>query len=318
MRQPPAIALLGPTASGKTALAMQLVDAFAAHVPLEIVSIDSAQVFIDMNVGTAKPDAPTLQRYPHHLIDLITPEQRYSAARFRTDALTAMAGITARGKVPLLVGGTMLYFKALREGLAELPEADAALRAEIDAEAARKGWPALHAELAALDPVTAARLQPTDAQRIQRALEIVRLTGHPLDRLFAAQRKPALPYRLHAFGLVPADRGWLHARIAQRFEEMLRHGLVDEVQWLRKKYRLDAALPSMRSVGYRQVWGMLDGHLPLDELRERGIYATRQFAKRQLTWLRGLADIRIVDCQDADLAATIRTSMERIIDDETP
>lgn len=318
MSLPAAIVLLGPTASGKTALAMELVDEFSRHRPLEIVSVDSAQVFVDMNVGTAKPDAATLRRYPHHLIDLITPEQRYSAARFRNDALKAMADITARGKVPLLVGGTMLYFKALREGLAELPEADTALRAEIDAEAARKGWPALHAELAVIDPATAARLKPTDAQRIQRALEIVKLTGEPLDRFFAAQTPPALPFQLHAFGLVPADRGWLHARIAQRFEEMLRQGLVDEVQSLRAKYRLDAALPSMRCVGYRQVWDMLDGSLRVSELRERGIYATRQFAKRQLTWLRGFADIRLVDCQDVALAATIRASIERIIDGNSP
>ena len=315
---PPAIVLLGPTASGKTALAMALVDAFAKLRPLEIVSVDSAQVFIDMNVGTAKPDAAMLQRYPHHLIDLITPEQRYSAARFREDALAAMAAIAARGKVPLLVGGTMLYFKALREGLAELPEADAALRAEIDADAARKGWPALHAELAAVDPVTAARLKPTDAQRIQRALEIVKLTGEPLDRFFAAQTKPALPFQLHTFGLVPAERGWLHARIAQRFDDMLRLGLVDEVRGLRGKYRLDAGLPSMRCVGYRQVWDMLEGRLPAAELRERGIYATRQFAKRQLTWLRGLADIQLMDCQNAGLAATIRASIERILDGNPP
>ncbi len=211
-RQPPAILLMGPTASGKTSLAL----AAAARLPVEIVSVDSAQVFIDMDIGTAKPDAATLARFPHHLIDLITPEQRYSAAQFRCDALRVMAEITARGKVPLLAGGTMLYFKALREGLADLPQADPALRAQIDVEAASRGWPALHAELARHDPTTAARLQPTDAQRIQRAIEVVRLTGRPLGDFFAAQGEAALPYRLLPLALVPADRAWLHESTGSR------------------------------------------------------------------------------------------------------
>jgi tRNA dimethylallyltransferase len=288
---PPAIFLLGPTASGKTDLALQLCQSF----PVDIISVDSAQVFHDMNIGTAKPDAATLTRFPHRLIDLITPEERYSAARFRTDALREMAAITATGRIPLLVGGTMLYFKALREGLADLPQADAALRAEIDASAAAQGWPALHAELARLDPATAARLKPGDAQRIQRALEVVRISGQPLDALFAAQQAVSLPYRVLALALVPQDRSILHQRIAARFARMLESGLVEEVELLRKQYRLDAGLPAMRCVGYRQVWEMLEGRLPHQELCERGIYATRQFAKRQLTWLRSMSAIEAVD-----------------------
>ena len=288
---PPAIFLLGPTASGKTGLALEL----AARSPLDIISVDSAQVFRDMDIGTAKPDPATLTRFPHRLIDLITPEERYSAARFREDALREMAGITARGRVPLLVGGTMLYFKALREGLADLPQADAALRAEIDAAAAARGWPALHAELARLDPVSAARLKPTDAQRIQRALEVVRLGGKPLDTWFAAQTAAPLPYRVLALALLPHDRAVLHQRIAARFAQMLDAGLVEEVVSLRRKYQLHADLPAMRCVGYRQVWEMLEGCLPPSELLDRGVFATRQFAKRQLTWLRSFGGIEFID-----------------------
>ena len=313
-RLPPAILLMGPTASGKTALAL----AAAARFPIEIVSVDSAQVFIDMDIGTAKPDAETLRRFPHHLIDLITPEQRYSAARFRADALRVMAEITARGHVPLLAGGTMLYFKALREGLADLPQADAGLRAQIDAEAMARGWPALHAELMRSDPATAARLQPTDAQRIQRAIEVTRLSGRPLGEFFAAQSACALPYRTLALALVPADRAWLHARIAQRFDAMLTAGLVGEVEALRAKYRLDAGLPSMRSVGYRQVWEMQEGILPAAELRDRGIFATRQFAKRQLTWLRSMADVECHDCQSAKLEAAILNKITSFIAPTAP
>ena len=289
---PPAVFILGPTACGKTALAFDLAERF----PVDIISVNSAQVFRDMNIGTAKPDAATLARFPHRLIDLISPEERYSAARFRADALREMAGITARGRVPLLVGGTMLYFKALREGLADLPQADAALRAEIDAAAATRGWPALHAELAQLDPATAARLKPTDAQRIQRALEVVRLTGQPLNTLFAeSAAPPPLPYRVLALALVPQDRAMLHQRIAARFKAMLAEGLVEEVENLRRKYQLDAGLPSMRCVGYRQAWEILEGRLPRGELPDRGIFATRQFAKRQLTWLRSMGGLELID-----------------------
>lgn len=311
---PPAIFLLGPTASGKTDIALKL----AEHFPIEIVSVDSAQVFRDMDIGTAKPDATTLARFPHSLINLITPEERYSAARFRTDALRAMTTITDNGRVPLLVGGTMLYFKALRDGLADLPQADATVRAEIDAAAAAHGWPALHAELARLDPSTAARLQPSDAQRIQRALEIVRLTGQPLDTLFAQQRAVALPYRVLALALVPQDRSTLHQRIAARYAGMLARGLVDEVVGLRKKYRLDAGLPSMRCVGYRQVWQMLEGQLPSTELLDRGIFATRQFAKRQLTWLRSMPGIEVIDPLENDSSAHVLKRVSEFIRISSP
>lgn len=306
MPLPPAILLVGPTASGKTALAFEL----ATRLPCDIISVDSAQVFRDMDIGTAKPDAATLARFPHRLIDLITPEQRYSAAQFRDDALREMGAITAARRIPLLVGGTMLYVKALRQGLADLPPADAGLRALIDAEAAARGWPALHAELAANDPETAARLKPTDAQRIQRAVEVWRLSGRTLGSFFAEQKEEALPYRCLTLALVPADRAALHRRIGQRFDAMLRDGLVDEVFRLRVTYQLDAGLPSMRCVGYRQVWEMLEGEIPRAELRERGIVATRQFAKRQLTWLRSMNELTIVDPLAAGATAMVLAKVE--------
>ena len=298
---PPAILLVGPTASGKTALACEL----ATRFPCDIVSVDSAQVFRDMDIGTAKPDAETLARFPHRLIDLITPEERYSAAAFRSDALREMESITNAGRIPLLVGGTMLYVKALREGLAELPQADPAVRAHIDAEAAAQGWPALHAELAHHDPETAARLKPTDAQRIQRALEVVRLSGRSLGSFFAEQAASVPPFRLLNLALVPEDRSLLHRRIEQRFDAMLNAGLVEEVLLLREKYRLDGDLPSMRCVGYRQVWDMLEGMLPRAELRDRGIFATRQFAKRQLTWLRSMDGLTPIDPLAADASPRV-------------
>lgn len=298
-----AIFILGPTASGKTALAMQLADQY----PVELISVDSAQVFRDMNVGTAKPDAATLAKYPHHLIDLISPEESYSAARFCEDALRAMAEITARGKIPLLVGGTMLYYKALTEGLADMPKADATIRAAIDAEAAIHGWPYLHAELAQLDPASAARLKPNDAQRIQRALEVVRLTGRTMAEIYAEQPRQELPYRRLTLALMPTDRAWLHERIALRFDLMLAQGLVEETRILRDKYALHADLPSMRCVGYRQVWEMLEGEIPPQELRDRGIFATRQFAKRQITWLNSLPNLALFDCTKPALADTIHS-----------
>ena len=288
---PPAILLLGPTASGKTQLAMHL----AERLPLDIVSVDSAQVFRDMDIGTAKPDSDTLARFPHALIDLITPEEHYSAARFREDALREMAAITARGRIPLLVGGTMLYFKALLQGLADLPDADPQLRAEIDVDAAARGWPALHADLARLDAPTAARLAPNDAQRIQRALELLRLTGKPLQQLFAAQTQGRPPYRLLSLALLPQDRSVLHARIAQRYAAMLDLGLVPELEGLRRRYRLTATLPAMRCVGYRQAWEMLEGRLAPGQLLERGIFATRQLAKRQLTWMKKMPEVETID-----------------------
>jgi len=298
---PPALLIMGPTASGKTAVAMALADRF----PVELISVDSAQVFIDMDIGTAKPERELLARYPHRLIDLITPEQNYSAARFRDDALAAMAEITAAGRVPLLVGGTMLYFRTLLQGLADLPQADAALRAEIDAEAAVAGWPALHAKLAELDPSTAARLHPTDSQRIQRALEICRLSGRPMSALLAESERQKPPYDFLQVALLPSDRAVLHRRIERRFDEMLLGGLDDEVAGLREKYRLHLGLPSMRCVGYRQVWEAQDGLYRKPEMRDRGIYATRQLAKRQITWLGNSFAAESYDCLDAELPGRI-------------
>ena len=298
---PLAILLMGPTASGKTAVAL----AMARRFPVEIISVDSAQVFRDMNIGTAKPDAATLAEFPHHLIDLISPEEAYSAARFRADALALMDEIRKRGRLPLLVGGTMLYFKALREGLAELPVASPAIRADIDAQAALHGWPSIHAELARVDPEAAARLHPTDAQRLQRALEIWRIAGRPMSALIAESRQQTLPWHFLALGLSPSDRAVLHERIAQRFDAMLAAGLEDEVTRLRRDYRLNPDLPSMRCVGYRQVWEAQDGSIPRQELRERGIYATRQLAKRQITWMNNTLRPEIFDCLDDRLEERI-------------
>ncbi len=313
MNKPPAIALIGPTASGKTDLALDI----ASRFPVELISLDSAQVFIGMDIGTAKPDRDTLARYPHHLVDLITPEERYSAARFRADALRLMGEIAARGRIPLLVGGTMLYYKALVEGLADMPEADPMLRAEIDATAAEQGWPALHAELTRLDPVTAARLAPNDSQRIQRALEVVRLTGKPLGEHWQAQSRPALPFRLLTLALAAPERKVLHERIGLRFRAMLAAGLVDEVNTLRATYHLTADLPSMRCVGYRQVWEVLEGQMLSKELAERGIFATRQFAKRQITWLRALRTAGRIDgeydLEESTTPAKIRSEIEKLI-----
>ncbi|HTJ96378.1 MAG TPA: tRNA (adenosine(37)-N6)-dimethylallyltransferase MiaA [Rhodocyclaceae bacterium] len=306
---PPAIFILGPTASGKTALAMHLYD----RLPVELISVDSAQVFRDMNVGTAKPDAATLARYPHHLIDVISPEESYSAAQFCGDALKIMADITARGKIPLLVGGTMLYYKALTEGLADMPKADAKIRAAIDAEAAIHGWPYMHAELAKVDPDSAARLKPNDSQRIQRALEVVRLTGETMATIYSRQDRQPLPYRKMSIALMPTNRAWLHERIALRFEEMLSQGLIAETEALRAKYTLHGDLPSMRCVGYRQVWEMLEGQIPPQELRDRGIFATRQFAKRQITWLNSLPNLALFDCLKPELAETIHTNVQNFL-----
>jgi tRNA dimethylallyltransferase len=287
----PAILLMGPTASGKSALALALAERFGG----EIVSVDSAQIYRGMDIGTAKPDAATRARVAHHLIDIIDPTEAYSAARFARDAFAAIATIRGRGRVPILAGGTMLYFKALSEGLSTLPGADPALRARLDARAANEGWPALHAELARVDPLTAARLEPGDSQRIQRALEVWELAGAPLSSLQGRREdasdalKPAL-----RVALVPADRARLHRAIARRFEAMLAAGLVDELQALRRRYRLTSELPSMRCVGYRQAWAHLDGHIDAATLRERGIAATRQLAKRQFTWLRA-TEARVFD-----------------------
>jgi tRNA dimethylallyltransferase len=318
---PPAVLIMGPTASGKSALAMALAERLReAGTAVEIISVDSAQVYRDMNVGTAKPGAAELAAVPHHLIDILPPTEAYSAARFRDDALRLCAEITARGRLPLLVGGTMLYFRALVQGLADLPDADPALRAAIDADAAIRGWPALHAELAKVDSATAARLAPGDAQRIQRALEIYRATGIPLSAHIqsqaGAQTSAELPFRLIAVGLAPSDRGVLHQRIEQRFDAMLRAGLVDELRQLRARYRLDAQLPAMRTVGYRQAWEHLEGRIDAAELRSRGIFATRQLAKRQLTWLRAMPDVTVFDCIANDLGEPVLRHVARALQDE--
>ena len=305
LTQPKVIFLLGPTASGKTALAMHLADRFQ----VEIVSVDSALVYRDMNIGTAKPDAEALRKYPHHLIDLIDPTEAYSAARFRTDALRAIAHIHARGNIPLLVGGTMLYARALLDGLSSLPGADPDVRAGLEARARQIGWPAMHAELARIDPPTAARLKPTDSQRVQRALEVFQLTGSPISKLQTlATDAHDFAYAALKIGLMAGQRSVLHERIAARFDAMLAAGLIDEVTALRAAYPLTADRPSMRCVGYRQTWQFLDGKMhDCDKkvLREKAIVATRQLAKRQLTWLRSMKDVELFDCLRPDLAAIV-------------
>jgi tRNA dimethylallyltransferase len=337
---PPAIFLMGPTASGKTNVAVEL----AQRLPVELISVDSALVFRDMNIGTAKPDAATLALAPHHLIDIIDPTEAYSAAAFRRDALRLMADITARGKIPLLVGGTMLYFKALREGLSELPQANPEIRAALDAEIAQYGIQHLHQQLALIDAETAARLAPNDTQRIQRAMEIYRITGKSMSALLGkspqlndiatdvfdettshstklannaskslvmpSHPKDDIPYRITSIALIPSDRAQLHARIATRFKSMLELGLLDELHALREKYPLRPDMTSMRCVGYRQAWQYMAGEISKDELLEKGIIATRQLAKRQLTWLRSMPiDIQF-DCLAPDLNAQISAHLK--------
>ena len=307
--RPPAILLMGPTASGKTSVAMALSQRF----PVELISVDSAQVFRDMDIGTAKPDAATLEAFPHHLINLISPEESYSAARFRDDALVAMADISARGKIPLLVGGTMLYFKALLEGLADLPKACPKTRMDIDSQADAQGWPAVHAELAKVDSITAARLHPTDSQRIQRALEVFRLAGRPMSALFAESQDQRPAYDFLSLGLLPSDRSVLHARIAERFDAMIETGLVDEVASLRTKYHLHPNLPSMRCVGYRQVWEAQDGLIPRIEMRDRGVFATRQLAKRQITWMGNTLKPEFFDALALDVLAQVERRVAKTL-----
>ena len=310
MTAPPAIFLLGPTASGKTAQAMYLADRF----PVEIISVDSALVYRDMNIGTAKPDAATLLKYPHHLINLINPTDVYSAARFRRDALLVMSQISVRRKIPLLVGGTMLYVKALLEGLSTLPEADAGVRTVLAARAAQTGWPVMHAELARVDPLTANRLKPNDGQRIQRALEVFRLTGSPLSSLQTRSASTVdFPYTALKIGLIAGQRGVLHERIATRFDAMLAAGLIDEVKSLRLRYALTAEMPSMRCVGYRQCWEFLDGKIDKKSLRENGVVATRQLAKRQLTWLRAMPEVETMDSLRPDLAEIMVERVDRFL-----
>ena len=303
--KPLAVAIMGPTASGKTAAAL----AIAREIPAEIISVDSALVYRGMDIGTAKPTAEELASAPHHLIDIIEPTESYSVAQFRSDTLRLVAEISARGKLALLVGGTMMYYKGMTEGLDDLPTADVALRAQIEAEAARIGWPAMHDKLRALDPVTAERLAPNDAQRINRALEIIQLSGRPMSELLLGRPKLELPFDLLSFGLEPSDRSVLHRRIATRFDQMLGasddSGIVAEVAGLRARGDLNPALPSMRCVGYRQSWDYLDGAIDRPALRETGIIATRQLAKRQLTWLRSMPERVVIDCLADNAAGTI-------------
>ncbi len=304
----PAIFLMGPTASGKTGVAVELVQ----HLPVELISVDSALVFRDMDIGTAKPDAATLARAPHHLIDIISPTEAYSAAAFRHDALRLMADITARGKIPLLVGGTMLYFKALREGLSPLPQANPEVRAQLDEIIAQHGIGHLHAQLAAIDPETAARLHSTDTQRVQRAMEIYLVSGRPMSELIKQQAQDELPFHILPIALIPSDRAVLHQRIAVRFEQMLKQGFLDELRGLRDKYPLHRDMTSMRCVGYRQAWEFLEGEISESELLEKGIAATRQLAKRQLTWLRGMEVVEI-DCLARDMQAQVMQKVAEVI-----
>lgn len=297
---------MGPTATGKTLLACALADRF----PVELISVDSALVYRGSDIGAAKPDATTLARYPHALIDIRDPSEPYSAAAFRDDALQAMRAITERGRVPLLVGGTGLYFRALERGLSSMPSADPELRARLHDAAERDGWPALHARLEARDPHAAARIRPNDAQRIQRALEVIELSGGTLSELHAAGRTlPKLPWRVLKLALVPVDRGALRERIAARFDAMLAAGFLDEVRRLRARKDLNPDLPALRAVGYRQAWQHLDGTLDAVEFRQRAIHATCQLAKRQTTWLRSELDARVFDPDQPGCAGTVAAAV---------
>ncbi len=299
--RPFALVLMGPTASGKTELAAALVEQF----PLEIISVDSTLVYRGMDIGTAKPDAELLARAPHRLIDILDPAEAYSAARFREDALREMQDICKAGRIPLLVGGTMLYFRALLEGLSELPPADPAIRQALEERAGQRGWEAMHAELEKVDPQAAARIHPNDPQRIQRALEVYELSGKSLSDWIAEPGQTVFPYDVCKIGLLPSDRAVLHDRIAQRFKQMLEQGLVPEVEALYQRGDLDLTKPSMRAVGYRQVWEYLEGKLIYDEMVYRGIVATRQLAKRQFTWLRSENDLHCVDALAGDVHARV-------------
>ena len=308
---PPAILLMGPTASGKTDLAVELVRRF----PLEIVSVDSALVYREMDIGTAKPGPDVLSEAPHRLIDILDPAENYSAAQFREDALREMAQISAAGRVPLLAGGTMLYFRSLEQGLSELPRADPGLRAEIEAQARRRGWQSLHDELARVDPTAAARIHPNDPQRLQRALEVYRLSGVPLSELQQRRSAGAFPYRALRLALLPVDRERLHERIERRFENMLEQGLINEVAHLYERGDLDLSRPSMRAVGYRQVWRHLDGEYDRDEMSRQAVVATRQLAKRQMTWLRADNGLEVLNADALELS-TICKRVENYLRDE--
>ncbi len=305
---PPAVCLMGPTASGKTDLAVALVET----LPMDIISVDSVMVYRGMDIGSAKPDAGILARAPHRLIDICDPAEPYSAARFRDDALREMAEITAQGRIPLLVGGTMLYFRALLNGLSTLPSADADIRTRLEAEAEADGWASLHRRLTEVDPEAAARIHPNDPQRLQRALEVYELTGTPLSELQRSQQvDQPLPYRIIKLAVAPADRTILHERITQRYELMLQNGLIDEVEALRQRGDLHQDMPALRAVGYRQVWEYLSGSLNYTEMVERGIIATRQLAKRQFTWLRSEPELTLLDSLDRRLQETALKFIEQ-------
>ena len=297
---PPAIFLMGPTASGKTALAVELVERY----PCEVISVDSALVYRDMNIGTAKPDQALLARAPHRLIDIRDPAEPYSAANFREDALREMVEITAAGKIPLLVGGTMMYFKFLRDGAAELPQADDAIRQALLDEAQTFGWPHMHQLLAEVDPTSAERLEPMDQQRIQRALEVYRATGKTLTQYWKEQDHQPLPYQVTSLAVMPNERKVLHQRIAQRFEQMLSEGFLDEVKRLYERGDLNEQLPAIRAVGYKQAWQHIAGELSYPQMVERGIIATRQLAKRQITWLRSWPELHWLDSYDPQLLSS--------------
>ncbi len=308
---PHAIFLMGPTASGKSGVALEV----ARHLPVEIVSVDSAQVYRHMDIGTAKPSTETLAAVPHHLIDLIEPCERYSAGQFRDDALLAMREITERGNIPLLVGGTMLYFRALMYGLSELPTADNKLRMTISSMAEGLGWPAMHLQLQQIDPVSATRIKSTDSQRIQRALEVCYLADKPMSEILTKPRSVDLPYQIIHIALIPSEREVLHQRISHRFDEMLSLGLIDEVRSLLDKFKLDPDTPAMRCVGYRQVRMYLNNEVSRNEMRSMGMAATRQLAKRQLTWLRPMQGLREFDCLSQDLAQQVSVYLQAIISD---
>lgn len=303
---PPIFCLMGPTASGKTPLAIELIQ----HFPCEIISVDSAMVYRGMDIGTAKPDAATLLMAPHRLIDIRDPAEKYSAGDFRTDALREIAEVIKLGKIPLLVGGTMMYFRVLQQGLADLPKADEALRADLLAEAVAKGWDVLHEQLRQIDPLAANRIHPRDAQRIQRALEVYLLTGKTITAIQAENTNPLSAYQVHNLALMPSQRATLHERIALRFDQMLAQGFLDEVNRLYARGDLTVDMPSIRSVGYRQAWEYLAGNVALPEMREKAIAATRQLAKRQITWLRTWPDVAMFDTEGDVPSAVIQYMKE--------
>lgn len=305
----PLLCLAGPTASGKSAIARAIADRW----PTEIINVDSATIYKGMDIGTAKPGLEEQKAIRHHLLDILDPAESYSAAAFRRDALQCVSDIRSRGHLPLLAGGTMLYFKALREGLNDLPGANPDIRQALEDQAKRIGWPNMHAELARIDPITAGRLAPNDSQRIQRALEIFRISGRPMSELIGQTNPADMPVATFTISLEPSDRRVLHARIAQRFDDMLAHGLVNEVEKLYGRQDLHPGLPSVRCVGYRQLWSMLAGEISMPEARDQAIFATRQLAKRQLTWLRSLPGRHVIDSLSPDALQQVLQCVEKQI-----